>query len=529
MRIFAAMLLTALVAFGQHHEMKPPVENPVVLYKGLGAWRHAISTKSPEAQKFFDQGLSLLYGFNRYEALRSFQKASQLDPAAGMPYWGIAASQGPYINMDGDTSVNFKNACEAWQAGIKAAIAAPERERDYLQAIASWCPEFRPQDYIRATKALAEKWPDDLDAQTLYAEALMIPSRWKWYGPDGRAADGMPEAERVLEAVLRRWPEHPGANHYYIHAVESSPNPERAIPSAQRLMGIVPAAGHMVHMPAHIWLVMGEYELAAELNERASAVDREYSAATNVKLGSYTGYYLHNMHFALYARAMQGHRAQALQAAAAISSEIDSMVDAMPELSDAFLTQVIFARVRVQAWDEVLKMPAPSEKLPLARTMQRYGRTLAQLAKGNRAEAAKERALFEQLASKIPLDSPYGQNKLGDALKIAREALAARMGEDSLAHWRKAVELQDGLVYDEPPAWYYPIRESLGAELVRAGKAAEGEKVLREGLRRSPRNGFMLFGLMESLKAQGKDFAEVQREFKAVWSKSDLPLSLAML
>lgn len=529
MRIIAAILLSAPVVFGQHHEMKPSVEKPVVLYKGLGSWRHSISTKNPEAQKFFDQGLSLLYGFNRYEALRSFQKASELDPAAAMPYWGIAASQGPYVNMDGDTSVNPKSSCAAWEAGTKVAGTAPERERDYLRAIASWCPEFRPAEYVRAMKALAEKWPDDLDAQTLYAEALMIPSRWKWYSADGRPADGMPEAEHVLEAVLRRWPEHPGANHYYIHAVESSPNPERAIPSAQRLMGIVPAAGHMVHMPAHIWLVMGEYELAADVNERASEVDREYSAATNIKIGSYTGYYLHNMHFVLYARTMQGHRAQALQAAAAIVSELNPMVDTMPEMADSFLTQVVFAYVRVQAWDEVLKIPAPSEKLPLTGAMWRYGRTLAQLAKGDRAAAARERALFEHAAGKVPEGSAYGENKAGDAMKLAREVLAARMGEDPLSHWRKAVEIQDGLVYDEPPAWYYPVRESLGAELVRAGKAAEGESVLREGLRRSPRNGFMLFGLMEALKAQGKDFAEVKRELDVVWAKSDLTLSLPSL
>ncbi len=251
-RMSVGILLATMIAAAQ--------EKPVVLYQGLGAWRHPIATKSADAQKYFDQGLALLYGFNRYEALRSFRKASELDPAAVMPYWGMAAAQGPYVNMDGDPSFDLKAACAAVDSSRKKSGAAPERERGYLEAVAAWCPEFRPAEYIRAMKALAEKWPDDLDAQTLYAESLMIPTRWKWYSADGHPAEGMPEAERALESVLRRWPEHPGANHYYIHAVESSPTPERAIPSSQRLMGIVPWAGHLVHMPAHIWLALGNTE-----------------------------------------------------------------------------------------------------------------------------------------------------------------------------------------------------------------------------------------------------------------------------
>ena len=527
MRIFLGLL--AVAAFAQHHEVKPPAEKPVALYKGLGNWRHPIATRNPEAQKFFDQGLSLLFGFNRYESLRSFRKASELDPSAAMPYWGIAASQGPYINMDGDPSFDLKAACTAVEAGRKVASSAPERERAYLEAVATWCPEYRPDVYVKAVAALAARWPDDLDAQTLHAESLMIPQRWKWYSHDGRPAEGTAEAERLLEGVLRRWPDHPGANHYYIHAVESSPTPERAIPSAQRLMGVVPWAGHMVHMPGHIWLVMGDYELAASVNERAGAVDREYMSASNVTLGSYTPYYVHNLHFIVYARWMQGHRAEALKAADSISAAAAPMLEMMPEMADAFLTQTVFARVRTLAWDDMLKMPQPSGKLPATTAMWHYGRALAMLAKGDRAGASKERAVFEELAGKVPADAPWGQNKASDVMKLGREIVAARLGEDAIAHWTKAVEIQDAFTYDEPPAWYYPVRESLGAELVRAGRAAEGEKVLREGLRRSPRNGFMLFGLLEALKLQQKDSAEVQREFDAVWAKSDVKLTLGAL
>jgi len=227
-------------------------ENPVVLYKGLGTWRHAIHTTSAEAQKFFDQGLALTYGFNRYEALRSFRKASELDPQAAMPYWGMAMAQGPYVNMDGDAEFNMKASCAAAEAGLKVA-GAPEEERAYLQAAAVRCPEYQPEPYIKAMRELANRWPDDLDALTFYAESLLIPPRWHWYSADGTPAAGVLEAEHTLEQVLRRWPDHPGANHLYIHAVESSPTPERAIASAQRLKGGDAVGGaHGAHARAYL-------------------------------------------------------------------------------------------------------------------------------------------------------------------------------------------------------------------------------------------------------------------------------------
>jgi tetratricopeptide (TPR) repeat protein len=294
-------------------------------------------------------------------------------------------------------------------------------------------------------------------------------------------------------------------------------------------MGIVPAAGHMVHMPGHIWLTLGEYKVAAELNERASDVDREYFAATNVGMGSYTPYYLHNEHFVMYARAMQGNRARAVKAADAIADAAGPMADAMPEMADSFLTHTLFARARTLAWDDVLKTPEPGDKLRVTAMIRHYARSLALLAKGDREGAARERALFEQAAEKAPADAPWGMNRTGDLVKLASEILAARHSEDAIAHWREAVEIQDAFNYDEPPDWYYPVRESLGAELVRSGQLAEGEAVFREGLRRSPRNGFMLFGLLESLKAQGKDTDEVKREFDAAWAGADIQLTLAVM
>ena len=526
--LLSACLGSAL-GLAQTHEMKPPDEKPVALYKGMGNWHHPIATKNAETQKYFDQGLALLYGFNRYEALRSFRKASALDPSAAMPWWGMAMATGPYVNMgtEGDGDLDSKAACQALEQGLKIS-GAPPRERAYLEAAHTRCPEYRGDVYAAAMKRLAEAYPDDLDAATFYAESLMIPVRWRWYNSDGTPAPGTAEAEHTLEQVLRRWPDHPGANHYYIHAVESSPTPERAVASAQRLMGIVPWAGHIVHMPAHIWLVLGDFELAAGVNERASAVDREYFAASNVE-GAYNIYYVHNLHFVAYARSMQGHRAQAVKAAKGMAQAIMPAVDVMPEMADTFLSVSVLTLVRVQAWDEVMQLAQPGGKLFAETAIWRYARTLALLAKGDRAGAQRERDAFEAARRMISPDRPWGMlNVAGDILTIASESLAAHFSAaaEAVPHWEKAVAIQDKLVYDEPPPWYYPVRESLGAALLRAGRAADAEKVFREGLRRSPRNGWILFGLRESLKAQGKETGEVQRELDAAWAKSDLPQRL---
>ncbi len=505
-------------------------EKPVSLYKGLGAWKHPIATKNPEAQKYFDQGLALLYGFNRYEALRSFRKASELDPQSVMPDWGMAMAQGPYINMDGDPSFDLKGACAAIDQGNKLA-QAPERERAYLKATATWCPKYEPKTYVDAMRALASRYPDDPDAQTVFAESLMIPVRWHWYSANGTPAAGVAEAERTLESVIRRWPDHPGANHYYIHAEESSPTPERASPSAQRLMGIVPAAGHMVHMPGHIWLVVGDWETAANVNERAVTVDKEYFAATNVTGGTYTPYYLHNLDFIRYARSMQGRKADALRAAENLNTASEPMTKAMPEMAETIFPVVLATYVRFGEWDHVLKTPQPAASQKIGNAIWRYSRAVALAARGDRAGAARERDAFEKARAAVPPDTPWGQNKAVGVLAVASEILAARLAAspaEAVPHWQKAVALQDALVYDEPPAWYYPVRESLGAALLRAGRAQEAEKVFREGVKRSPRNGRMLFGLVESLKAARKpeDAAWAQREFDAAWSKSDIKLRI---
>ena len=440
-----------------------------------------------------------------------------------MTYWGMAAAQGPYINMDGDPSFDLKGACASVDAGRKVAAGAPERERAYLEAVATWCPEYRPAEYVRAAQALAAKWPDDLDAQTLYAEALMIPHRWKWYSADGRAADGMPEAERVLEGVLRRWPDHAGANHYYIHAVESSPTPERAIPSAQRLMGVVPWAGHLVHMPGHIWLVMGDYELAASVNERAGAVDREYMAASNVTMGTYTPYYIHNLHFIVYARWMQGRRAEAIQAANAIAAATAPMMEAMPETGGRLPhADRLCASAGTLAWDELLKMPQPSEKL--AGAPQPSGDTDAPWRcsrRGPRRCERRERAEFQKSSAQEFPRCPWGTEQGRGRDEAGGEVLAARFGEDR-SRTGKSGRDSGCFIYDEPPAWYYPVRESLRGRTAasRPGTGSrEGRSRRPEALAKKRLHALRPDG---SLEAQGKDIDEVKRELEAVWAKSDV-------
>lgn len=510
--------------------MPPGTEKPVTLLSGLGIYSHRIATSNAQAQKFFDQGLNLLYGFNRYEALRSFRKAAELDPEAAMPLWGVAMALGPHINMDMDGDVNLKDGCEVLSNARK--LQATAYERAYLESAAVRCPGYNPGAYIESARRLHEQYPDDLDAATLYAESIMIPVRWNWWNGDGSPAPGMAAAVAVLEQVMRRNPNHPGANHFYIHAVEMSPSPERAVPSAQRLIRIVPAAGRLVHMPGHIWLVLGDWETAATVNERAAQVDREYFAKTGVQSG-YLGYYAHNLHFIAYARSMQGRADEAIAAAGLIAKETAPAIDMMPEMIDAFITCPTLVRVRFARWDDLLAQRKPAEKLLASTALWHWARALAYGAKRDRPAASREADLFRAARSKVPAQWPWTNNKAADVLAVADATLEARRSEGAAAieHWRRAVDLQDRLGYDEPRPWYMPLRESLGAALLRAGNAAEAESVFRQGLRRSPRNGRMLFGLMKSLEAQQKNEAAefVRAEYTREWKPPRISLSVDSL
>jgi tetratricopeptide (TPR) repeat protein len=507
----------------------------------MGRYHHPIATKNPEAQRFFDQGLVLLYGFNREEAARSFRRAAELDPKSPMPSWGLAMALGPHVNMDADLDVDRKASCAAAGQARTLAGSAAAHERDFVDALSARCSDDPKADpnrldtaYSNVMRELARRYPDDLDVVTLFGESLMVLNRWQWWTKDGSPAAGTEEAVHALETVLRRNPDHPGANHLFLHAVEMSPSPERAIPSAQRLMGIVPGAGHLVHMSGHIWRLTGDYDLTAEANERAAKVDEDYIKIVGPARSPYQlGYYPHNLHFITYARAAQGRYADALRAAERLTAQVAPGFDAMPDMVEFFMPNRYFVWVRFQRWDDILAAPAPARKMTTTAAYWRWSRVMAFAGEGRTAEARSEREAFADARKHIRPGAAWGFNQpsLEPVLDLAASILDARLEPDlekSMVNWRKAVEQQDALNYDEPPPWFYPVRESLGAALLRARRAADAELVFRGDLERNRRDGRALFGLLESLRAQHKDIeAEwVRGEFEAAWRKADVSLRI---
>jgi tetratricopeptide (TPR) repeat protein len=541
------MLLVCLLATGlhvlaqhAHHETGP--NKPAELLEGLGKHTHPIATKSELAQKFFDQGLALIYGFNHDEAARLFARAGELDPQSPMPHWGIALALGPNYNMPPMPEREAK-AWEAIEKAIELSKSAPAHEVDYVKALVkrySRNPEDdRKQlavDYKDAMKAVMEKYPDDLDAATFYAEAIMNLRPWQLWSLDGTPAEGTLEVLAVLENVLKRDPNHPGANHYYIHAVEASKNPERALPSAMRLGDIMPGAGHMVHMPSHIFLRVGDFERSAVVNEQASEVDRKY-----IEKSKATGiyplmYYSHNLHFVSYVRMMQGRFADSMDYSRRLRKNVAGAIDDMPMLAPYGAFEWLML-TRFSKWKDVLNEPEPQEKAPLLHAFYRYSRGVAYAGLGQVPEAQAERERMEAIAKKIPEEEVTMVNKARDVVAIglaeldARIARAKKDGAAEIAHFTEAVGLQDKLNYMEPPDWHHPVRESLGGALLRQGKAAEAEAVFRKDLEHNPRNGRSLFGLMEALKAQGKDVGAdwVKREFQEAWQHAQTDLDIAQL
>ena len=510
------------------------------LLPGLPPLSHPIATSSLEAQKFFDQGLALVYAFNHEEAVRSFTRAAELDPKAAMPWWGVALALGANINDPQPEAARRERAREAVERARSLASEGPEAERDYIEALArryagepAADPKQLAADYNGAMRALAQKYPDDPDAATLFAESGMNLKPWKLWNNDGSPAEGTLEIVAVLEGVLRREPQHPGANHYYIHAVEASPDPQRALASADRLPSRAPGAGHLVHMPAHIQMRTGSYAAAARSNGRAAEADREYIRQTGAQ-GMYPAmYYNHNLHFAAAAWAMAGNWAEARKAADQLSASATPLLAEMP-MVEAFLTMPAFVSVRFQRWGEVLRIPDPGPKFPILKTVWHYGRVLALVAvrDGKRAQAEKKQ--FDTARASVPPGAFYGNNTPGDVLALAALVLEARLQwlsgdrKASIETWRRAVAAEDALAYDEPPPWYYPVRESLGAALLRDGRATEAEAVFREDLARNPRSGRSLFGLAEALKAEqlSADAAWVERQFTAAWKDADVKLRL---
>ena len=526
-------------AIAEEHHSAPPTK-PAILFTNLGHHHHPIATKSADAQKFFDQGLTLVFAFNHEEAVRSFQRAAELDPQSPMPHWGIALALGPNINLDVDPE-REKAAYEAVHQALSLSSRAPENERAYVETLAkrySSDPKadlMKPQsDYANAMRQLVERYPDDLDAATLYAESLMDLNPWRLWTNDGQPAPGTEEIIAVLESVLKRDPNHVGANHYYIHVVEPSPHPERALPSAKRLETLVPGAGHLVHMPGHIYMRTGDYAGAVTANLKAAAADRAYLRATGTEGGMYDlMYYSHNLHFLTAGYMGEGRFADALKAAAELVTHVTPGVQKMP-MGEFFLPTSTFVLLRFHRWDDILKVPAPDARWTTTAGLWHFARGMAFAAKGNLQNAAAERKELAAIESQTPPEAEFSGyfNKARDFLRLAEHMLDARIAaargdrKTAIGHWRKAVEVEDSLNYGEPPEWYYPVRESLGGELLRDGQATEAEKVFRADLEKNPRNPRSLFGLLESLKAQKRtaDADWVRRQFEAAWKNAGVNL-----
>src|SRR6267143_2858089 len=523
MRPLLALLIVALLDSGNAAaQNKKPAEPPLDLsVTVVGRQRHIIQTRSREAQDFFDQGITLYYGFNHEGAARTFERAAELDPASPMPLWGIALAAGPNYNLDIDAD-REKFAYEKAQSALKFSDHAPQIEKDYVAALAKRysrdaSPNYRnlSQNFAAAMRALSEKYPDDLDAATLYAESLMDLNPWKLWALDGKPSEGTEEIVRVLESVLQRDPNHAGANHYYIHAVEASAHPERALPSARRLDAMVPQAGHLVHMPAHIYIRTGDYDAAVKNNAEAAKVDKVYAQKAEQEGSLYDlMYHSHNEHFLAWAASFSGRYEEARAAADGLAKRLEPHAKMMPML-DGFIFTPVWVDVRFAKWDAILKRPEPLKELPGTHAMSRYSRALAFAARGEGDKAGTERTVFAAEAAALAPDSNFGGfNSAKDILDLALEVIDARIAaargqkEEAISHWRKAVQLQNAMFYNEPADWYYPVRESLGAALLSAGRASEAEQVFRDDLQRNPRNPRSLFGLMNSLKTQQR-YADV--------------------
>jgi tetratricopeptide (TPR) repeat protein len=540
---FAILLLLSPVAFAQHNHTSDATA-PAQLLAGMGSLHHPIATSNPEAQKFFDQGLTLIYAFNHDEAVRSFRRAAELDPKAAMPWWGIANALGPNYN-DPANPERMKAAFDALQKAKSLAVSGPENERAYIDALA---PRYSDDpkadvkkmavDYAKAMGELAKKYPDDLDAATIYAESMMDIRPWGLWKLDGTPAEGTLEIIAVLESVLARFPNHIGANHYYIHAVEASPHAVWGLPSADRLGALVPNAGHLVHMPAHIYSRVGDFKSAETSNEAAAAVDIAYIQATGVQ-GMYPAmYYSHNLHFLTYAAMQAGNYDTARRAAAQLAENIHQRAQGMPaSMTEGFLTYPVLVQLRFRKWQEILSAPAPDQKIPMLTTISHFARGMAFASTGKLSEAEAERKAFASAVEQVPASQTFGFDSAKTVLQIPTGMLDAQIAEArgdrkaAIASLKKAVAVQDGLAYNEPPDWYYAVRESLGGALLRDGQAAEAEKVFRDDLARNPRNGRSLFGLWQSLKTQNKiaDAEWARREFEAAWKDADTQLSVGDL
>jgi tetratricopeptide (TPR) repeat protein len=512
------------------------------VFAGLGAHRHRISTKNPQTQQFFDQGVNLLFGFNHAEAIRSFREAARLDPDCAMCWWGMAFALGPNINLPmPDDAV-----APAWAALQRAkaleAKASPE-ERAWIEALAARYSADPKADrhaldaaFAKAMGALWAAYPDDLDAGTFYAEAMMDTQPWDYWELDGKTPKGHAlEIVATLETIIKRAPNHPGALHLYIHAMEATTTPERAEGAADRLEVLMPGAGHIVHMPSHIYYRVGRYEDAARVNELAAKVDEAYIAACKAQGYYPLGYYGHNIHFLWTSSEMQGRYQAALDAARRLVKAVDpvSVAAQVPQV-EIYAFTPIATQLRFEKWDAVLAEPAPPKALTVDTAVWLYARGTAFAEKGDVQSAEEARSQLSALIavsdfSRYEAGGMPGKQmaQLGLALLDGEVARAKGDADGAVARFRAAYDLSNRIPYSEPPWWHQPVAHVLGAALLADHKPAEAEAIYRESLKTYRDDGWALFGLAQALEAQGKgaDAAQVRRAFDKAWSRADVKLA----
>jgi tetratricopeptide (TPR) repeat protein len=512
------------------------------VFKGLSDHKHPISTGNAKTQMFFDQGVDLVFGFNHAEAIRSFREAARLDPDCAMCWWGVAFALGPNINMPmPDDAV-----AAAWAALQKAQAlkskARPE-ERAWIDALATrYAPPDRKADrhaldaaFAKAMGELWKAWPDDLDAGTFYAEAMMDTQPWDYWQPDGKTPKGhAQEIVSTLESIIKRDPDHPGALHLYIHAVEATTTPERAEAAADRLEQLMPDAGHIVHMPSHIYYRVGRYADAERVNELAAKVDEDYIAACKAQGYYPAGYYGHNIHFLWTSSEMSGRYDGAIDAARRLVKAMNATtLAAQYPFAELYAFTPVVTQLRFEKWDAVLAEPSPPKTLILDRAVDLYAKGTAYAAKGNLAKAQDERDLLSAVIA-VGDFSRYGWSTPAKAmaslgLDVLDGEIARARGDTAgaAAHFRTAYQRQLALPYSEPPFWHQPVSHLLGAALLADHRPAEAEAVYRESLKVYRDDGWALFGLAQALDAQGRaaEATAVRQQFATAWARADVKLT----
>jgi tetratricopeptide (TPR) repeat protein len=517
------------------------------LYDGLGSYSRKITTKSAEAQRYFDQGLGFLQGFNHRAAIRAFQQAAELDPECAMAHWGVALACGPHINS---MAVPPPAAELAWtELGLaqKNVRNASPVERALIGALAKRYSNPQPEDrsgldraYADAMREVWKKYPKDPDVGAFFAEAMMNLRPWDQWTPEGKPQSGTDEIIATLDAVLTLNPNHPLANHLYIHAVEASPNPERAIAAADRLRSLQPGLAHNVHMPSHIDIRTGQWLKAVDTNAKAVEADQRYRKIFGPAKGFLNVYIAHNRHMLAYAAMMTGQRDLAMKHIRAMVAEMPS--DFLTEnalQAEGNVAMPLEVMVRFGLWDEILAEPEKyTDKMWFTRAFHHAARAIAYAAKGDTVNARKAQSVFVERAKLVPTEDFVSNNSCEALLAVAipmveGEILIAQGKIDSgIEQLRAAIQKEDALKYDEPPGWLIPVRHSLGAVLMKQQRFAEAEQVYRDDLRRLPENGWSLIGLAESLRKQKKnsdEIAQTQARFEKVWAKADLTITTSCL